>query len=123
MTMSRQSVLDCNLRAVPHMPALPARLEKFVAFLWQIAPFWPVLPTLPAYKSFAVNKTPVARHLNTVEVAGSSPAAPTMKSMTCGRRTSLLRDRWSGIDQLFRRQQRSGKWAFHWSNTLARDIP
>src|SRR5258708_20677786 len=77
MTMSRQSELDRYWRAVPHIPALPARLEEFVAFLWQIAPIWPVLPTSPAYKSFAVNKTSVARHLHTVEVAGSNPAAPT----------------------------------------------
>jgi len=70
------------LRAVPHRPALPARLEKFLAFLWQIAPNWPVLPTSPGYKSFAVIKTPVARHLHTVEVAGSNPAAPTMKLIT-----------------------------------------
>ena len=80
--MSRQSELGRYLRAVPHRPALPARLEEFVAFLWQIAPIWPVSPTSPAYKPFAVNKTSVARHLHTVEVAGSNPAAPTMESTT-----------------------------------------
>src|ERR1700732_839232 len=80
MTMSRQSELDRYLRAVPHRPALPARLEKLVAFLWLIAPIWPVLPTSPAYKSFAVYKTPAARRLRPVEVAGSNPALPSEES-------------------------------------------
>ena len=64
------------------MPALPARLERFVAFLWQIAPIGPALPTLPAHKSIVVNKILVARHLHTVEVAGSNPAAPTIEHMS-----------------------------------------
>src|SRR5258708_25779696 len=93
MTMSRHSEFDRDLRAVPHRPALPARLEKFVAFLWQIAPIWPVLPTSPAYKSFAVNKMPVARHLHTVEVAGSNPAAPTRKSIACDVPGGIFLDR------------------------------
>jgi hypothetical protein len=46
-------------------------LKKFEAFLWQIAPIVPVLPTPPAYKPFAVNKVRVERHLHTVEVVGS----------------------------------------------------
>jgi hypothetical protein len=44
-----------------------------VAFLWQIAPIVPVLPTPSAFKSFAVKKMPL-------EVAGSNPAAPTIKT-------------------------------------------
>jgi hypothetical protein len=55
-------------------------LKKFVAFLWQTAPIVPVLPTPPAFNSFAVNKMPLER-LHTVEVAGSNPAAPTIESM------------------------------------------
>ena len=41
----------------------------------------PVLPTQPVYNPFAVNKTAHGRHLHTVEVAGSNPAAPTIESM------------------------------------------
>ena len=37
----------------------------------------PVLPTHPVSNPFAVNKTVHSRHLHTVEVAGSNPAAPT----------------------------------------------
>jgi hypothetical protein len=60
-------------------------LKKFVAFLWQIAPIVPVLPTPPVFKFLAVNKMPVER-LHTVEVAGSNPAAPTIESITYGHR-------------------------------------
>jgi hypothetical protein len=60
-------------------------LKKFVAFLWQITPTVPVLPTPPAYKSFAVNKKRLDRHLHTVEVVGSNPAAPTIFSITYSR--------------------------------------
>ena len=49
-----------------------------MAFLWQIAPIGPVWPTPPVFKSIAVNKMPLERHLHTVEVAGSNPAAPTI---------------------------------------------
>jgi hypothetical protein len=42
--------------------------EKFAAFLWQITPIVPVLPTPPANKPFAVNKVCVERHLHTVNV-------------------------------------------------------
>src|SRR5271166_6389837 len=38
----------------------------------------PVLPTYPVSNPFAVNKTAHGRHLHTVEVAGSNPAAPTI---------------------------------------------
>ena len=41
-------------------------VKKFAAFLWQISPIVPVLPTRPAYKSFAVNKRRLERHLHTV---------------------------------------------------------
>jgi hypothetical protein len=34
----------------------------------------------PVFKSFAVNKMPLERHLHTVEVAGSNPAAPTIST-------------------------------------------
>jgi hypothetical protein len=56
-------------------------LKKFVAFLSQIAPIVPVLPTPPAYKSFAVNKMPWNGTFTTVEVAGSNPAAPTINPL------------------------------------------
>ena len=59
------------------MAHLVKLLNKFVAFLWQIAPIVPVLPTPPAHKPFAVNKMPVDCHLHTVEVVGSNPAVPT----------------------------------------------
>ena len=86
---SRASKPRCHLRtpintvrtaeiwAVPPRPAHGPLgllcLKKFVAFLWQIAPIAPVLPTPPVFKSFAVNKMPLERHLHTVEVAGSNP--------------------------------------------------
>ncbi len=50
----------------------------FVAFLWQVPPFRPVLPVLPSNIPFAVNKLALARHLHTVEVVGSNPAVPTI---------------------------------------------
>jgi hypothetical protein len=62
--------------AVPPRPAhgpLGLLFKKFVAFLWQIAPIVPVLPTAPIYKPFAVNKMLAKRYLDTVEVSGSSP--------------------------------------------------
>jgi len=65
-------------------------IEKFVAFLWQIAPIKPVLPTQPTYKPFTVNKTPNRNHLHTVEVAGSNPAAPT-KTLSICRKARLWR--------------------------------
>src|ERR1035437_7203225 len=37
-------------RGSAHALRLPAKFEKFVAFLWQIAPIMPVLPTYPVYK-------------------------------------------------------------------------
>ncbi len=52
----------------------------FVAFLWQIPPFRPVLPVLPSNILFAVNNLALARHLHTVEVVGSNPAVPTILS-------------------------------------------
>jgi hypothetical protein len=52
-------------------------VEKFAAFLWQIAPIRPVLPTLAVYKPFAVNNERIGRYLPT-EVIGSNPAAPTI---------------------------------------------
>ena len=67
--------LGCSATASPRPTWL--LVEKFVAFLWQIAPIVPVLPTVPTYKPFAVNKMPVECHLHTVEVVGSNPAAPT----------------------------------------------
>ena len=53
-------------------------LKEFAAFLWQIAPIVPVLPTDPANKLFAVNKMPAQRYLDTVEVSGSNPLVPTI---------------------------------------------
>jgi hypothetical protein len=50
----------------------------FVAFLWQIPPIGPVLPT---YNRFAVNNLRVDR-LHTVEVVGSNPAVPPILSTT-----------------------------------------
>jgi hypothetical protein len=50
----------------------------FVAFLWQIPPIGPVLPT---YNWLAVYNLRVDR-LHTVEVVGSNPAVPTIKSIT-----------------------------------------
>jgi hypothetical protein len=71
-----------KIRAVPprpaHGPLGLLGLKSFVAFLWQIAPIGPVWPTPPVFKSIAVNKMPLERHLHTVEVAGSNPAAPTI---------------------------------------------
>jgi hypothetical protein len=52
--------------------------EKFAAFFRQIAPFVPVLPTNPANKSFAVNKTRTQCYLDTVEVRSSSLLVPTI---------------------------------------------
>ena len=63
-------------------------LKTFVAFLWQIAPIVPVLPTHPVFKSFAVNKMPLECHLHTVEVVGSNPAAPTINNIKCSLRCS-----------------------------------
>ena len=57
--------------AVPPRPAhgpLGLLFKKFVAFLWQIAPIVPVLPTHPIYKPFAVNKMLAKRYLDTAEV-------------------------------------------------------
>ena len=73
--------------AVPPRPAhgpLGLLFKKFVAFLWQIAPIVPVLPTHPVYKPFAVNKMLAKRYLDTVEVRSSSLLVPTIFSITCG---------------------------------------
>ena len=61
---------------------LVVRTKKFVAFLWQIAPIVPVLPTAPIYKPFAVNKMLAKRYLDTVEVRSSSLLVPTILSIT-----------------------------------------
>ena len=74
-------------RAVPPRPAhgpLGLLFKKFVAFLWQIAPIVPVLPTPPVYKPFAVNKMLATRYLDTVEVRSSSLLVPTIPSTTYG---------------------------------------
>jgi hypothetical protein len=71
--------------AVPPRPAhgpLGLLFKKFVAFLWQIAPIVPVLPTPPVYKPFAVNKMRAKRYLDTVEVRSSSLLVPTIFSIT-----------------------------------------
>ena len=68
-------------RAVPPRPAhgpLGLLFKKFVAFLWQIAPIVPVLPTPPIFKPFAVNKMHLQRYLDTVEVRSSNPLVPTI---------------------------------------------
>jgi hypothetical protein len=66
-----------EIRAVPPRPAHgPLGLlcyKNFAAFLWRIASIGPVLPTPSVFKSFAVNKMPLERHLHTVEVATSKP--------------------------------------------------
>jgi len=67
-----------------HGPLGLLGLRKFVAFLWQIAPIVPVLPTPPVYKPFAVNKMPAQRYLDTVEVRSSSLLVPTISSTTYG---------------------------------------
>jgi hypothetical protein len=46
----------------------------------------PVLPTIPAYKPFAVNEMLVECHLHTVEVLGSNPAVPTNYNQKLSRR-------------------------------------
>jgi hypothetical protein len=57
---------------------LVGSLKKFAAFLRQIAPIVPVLPTSPANKSFTVNKMLAQRYLDTVEVRSSSLLVPTI---------------------------------------------
>jgi len=48
-------------------------LKNLAAFLRQIAPIGPVLPTPPANKPFTGNKMRAQRYLDTVEVSGSKP--------------------------------------------------
>ena len=55
------------------------RTKKFVAFLWQIAPIVPVLPTAPVYKPFAVNKMLAKRYLDTIKVERRKPALALVK--------------------------------------------
>ena len=50
----------------------PARVN-LAAFWQQIAPIVPFLPTLPTAKYFTVCYLQIAAHLDTEEVAGSSP--------------------------------------------------
>jgi hypothetical protein len=61
----RRGKLGCSATASPR-PTWFDCLNKFAAFLWQIAPIGPVLPTSPVYKPFAVNKERLERYLDTV---------------------------------------------------------
>jgi hypothetical protein len=70
----------CSATASPRPTWLIS--EKFAAFLRQIAPIGPVLPTYPANKSFAINKMRAHCYLDTVEVRSSSLLVPTIPSMT-----------------------------------------
>jgi hypothetical protein len=51
------------------------REKMFAAFLRQIAPIGPVLPTYPANKSFAVNKMPAQCYLDTIEASVNTKTA------------------------------------------------
>jgi len=59
----------------------------------------PVLPTYPVSNPFAVNKTAHGRHLHTVEVAGSNPAAPTNQAIIIVEIPGVLRVGGAAIDK------------------------
>jgi hypothetical protein len=50
---------------------LVGSMKIFAAFLRQIAPIEPILPTQPTNKSFAVNKMRAQRYLDTVQLCFS----------------------------------------------------
>lgn len=79
----REEKLGCSATASPR-PTWFQITESFAAFLWQMAPIVPVLPTHPANKPFAVNKVPALRYLDTVEVKSSNLLLPTTSSPTYG---------------------------------------
>jgi len=68
--------------ALIHTVPTPLSREIFAAFLRQIPTFEPVLPVNPSRIRFAVNNLDHVCHLHTVEVVGSNPAVPTIKSIT-----------------------------------------
>jgi len=81
--------LGCSATASPR-PTRFVRTKKFVAFLWQIAPIVPVLPTPPMYKPFAVNKMPAKRYLDIITVKDRQSWPPVLLLISAPLRTGVL---------------------------------
>ena len=86
--MSIREGKESRAGPIPRGPA-PCPLGRVLA-LWQILPIRPALLT---YKYYGVNNLRGGGHIHAVEVVGSNPAAPTIKSMHYERSLRLQRSK------------------------------